>query len=73
MTIKFIYTSDEGAVQRSMAGEGYTWMEVTEKFQEFLEDIGYIFEEGFDMEAILTKKHRKLIAKKEAAKEQNEW
>jgi len=71
--IKFIYTSDEGAVQRTMPTEGYTWFEVTEKYQEFLEDIGYTFEDGFDMAAILMKKHQKLLKKKQDNEEYCGW
>lgn len=64
--IKFNYRSDGHDVQMVLNTEdgAETWTEVVEVFQRFLTACGYVFDERFDMAAILDEEHRLLLDEK---------
>ena len=64
---KFVKEDDSGFVDCVYyLDEESTWMEVVEKFQEFLRGSGFVFKHDFDMAAILEEAHRDLLARSDA-------
>jgi hypothetical protein len=58
---KFIKDDGVSRIEHTLWATTETWMEAVTDFQIFLKGCGFIFDEGFDMAAVLEEAHDKLL------------